>query len=66
MIVSRYKNVLPASTLLSWVNLSSSVYYYKNRDGKRGVKPSTHTLKLDGSMVENQVIVEEIKGILSQ
>lgn len=66
MIVSRYKNILPASTLLSWVNLSGSVYYYKSRDGKRGIKPSTHTLKLDGSMVENQVIIEEIKDILSQ
>jgi len=66
MIVSRYKNILPASTLLSWVNLSGSVYYYKNRDGKRGAKPSTHTQKLDGSMVENQVIIEEIKDILSQ
>jgi transposase InsO family protein len=66
MIVSRYKNILPASTLLSWVNLSGSLYYYKNRDGKRGVKPSTHTQKLDGSMVENQIIIEEIKDILSQ
>lgn len=66
MIVSQYKNIIPASTLLSWVNLSGSVYYYKNREGKRGAKPSTHTLKLDGSMVENQVIIEEIKDILSQ
>jgi hypothetical protein len=66
MIVSQYKNILPASMLLSWVNLSGSVYYYKNRNGKRGAKPSTHTLKLDGSMVENQVVIQEIKGILSQ
>jgi transposase InsO family protein len=56
----------PASTLLSWVNLSGSVYYYKNKEGKRGVKPSTHTFKQDGSMVENQVVIEEIKDILSQ
>lgn len=66
MIASSFRHMAPASTLLSWVNLSGSVYYYKNRDGKRGVKPSTHTFKLDGSMVENQVIIEEIKDILSQ
>ncbi|MGV3703801.1 MAG: transposase, partial [Arcticibacter sp.] len=47
-------------------DMPGSVYYYKSRNGKRGVKPSTHTFKLDGSMVENQVVVEEIKDILSQ
>lgn len=66
MIVQQYKEILPASTLLSWIGLAGSVYYYKNRDGKRGAKPSTHTLKLDGSMVENQVITRQIKDILSQ
>ena len=66
MIVAQYKDIVPASTLLSWVNLPGSVYYYKNRNGKRGAKPSTHTFKLDGSMVENQVVIEDIKEILSQ
>jgi len=66
MIVSGFKHLLPASTLLSWVELPSSVYYYKSKGGRRGVKPSTHTLKLDGTMVENQVVIEKIKDILSQ
>lgn len=64
--MTNYRHLIPARTLLSWVNLSGSVYYYRNKEGKRGVKPSTHTFKLDGSMVENQVIIEEIKDILSQ
>lgn len=66
MIVSSFRHLVPARTLLSWVSLPGSVYYYRNKDGKRGVKPSTHTFKLDGSMVENQVVIEEIKDILSQ
>lgn len=66
MIVEQYKKTLPTRTLLSWVNLAGSVYYYKSRDGKRGAKPSTHTLRLDGSMVENHVVIEQIKDILSQ
>lgn len=66
MIVSQFKHLVPSSTLLSWINMPGSVYYYKNKDGKRGAKPSTHTFKLDGPMVENQAVVEEIKGILSQ
>lgn len=66
MIVSHFKHLVAASTLLSWVDMPSSVYYYKNKLGNRGVKPSTHTLKLDGTMVENQVVIESIKAILSQ
>jgi putative transposase len=66
MIVSAFKHLISASRLLSWVDLPSSVYYYKNKDGRRGVKASTHTLKLDGSMVENQVVIEKIKDVLYQ
>jgi putative transposase len=66
MIVAQFKHLVPSSTLLSWMDMPGSVYYYKSKNGKRGAKPSTHTFKLDGSMVENQVVVEEIKDILSQ
>ena len=66
MIVEQYKRILPANTLLSWVDLAKSVYYYKNSNGKRGARPSTHTLKVDGSIVDNQVVVDQIKNILSQ
>jgi len=66
MIGSQFKHLVPSSTLLSWINMPGSVYYYKNKDGKRGAKPSTHTFKLDGSMVENQAVVEGIKDILAQ
>lgn len=66
MIVSRFKHLVPCRTLLSWMNMPGSVYYYRNKNGKRGAKPSTHTFKLDGSLVENQVVIEEIKDILSQ
>ena len=66
MIVSQFKQRAPASTLLSLVNLRRSVYYYKSKDGQPGAKPSTHTFKLDGSRVENPVVIEKIKDILSQ
>jgi len=66
MIVSQFKHIAPASPLLSWENLPASVYYYRNKQGKRGARPSTHTFKLDGSMIENQVVIEQIKDILSQ
>jgi putative transposase len=50
--------------LCTWSCIPRSVYYYRNREGKPGVRPSTHTFKLDGSRVENQEVIEEIKKIL--
>lgn len=50
--------------LCSWSCLPRSVFYYRNREGKPGIKPSTHTFKADGSRVENTEIVREIENIL--
>jgi putative transposase len=66
MIVSQYFQQAPTRMLLSWSNLPSSVYYYKSTGGKPGVKASSHTWKQDGELVENQVVIEQIKDILSQ
>lgn len=66
MIVSNYQASAPTTDLISWVNLPKSSFYYKPSDGKRGAKPSVFTIKQDGSSVENIVVIEEIKEILSQ
>lgn len=66
MIVDRFKHTAPARMLLTWLNLPSSVYYYKQKEGMRRVKPSTHTFKTDGSLVENRIVIEGIKAVLSQ
>ncbi len=42
------------------------MYYYKSTGGKPGVKASSHTWKQDGDWVENLVVIEQIKDILSQ
>ena len=52
--------------LLRWADLAGSTYYYKPSVGKRGRKPSTHTLTLEGEVKENQVVVRHIERVLSQ
>lgn len=47
-----------------WTGLAPSTYYYRPTEGKRGVKPSTHTFKTDGCSVSNEVVVEDIKSAL--
>lgn len=66
MIDSQYFQQAPTRMPLSWSNLSSSVYYYKSTGGKPGIKASSHTWKQDGDLVKNQVVIEQIKDILSQ
>lgn len=64
--MKQYSTTSTVLNLLDWVNLSSSSYYYKQKLSRRGVKPSTHTLKKDGILVSNEVVVEDIKQALSR
>lgn len=66
MIVSNYQNFAPVNHLLSWVDIPKSSFYYKATNGKRGAKPSESTRKQGGSVVNNLVVIEDIKEILSQ
>ena len=53
--------------LCQWLNLPRSSGYYKPRGGKRGVRPSTHTLTRKGEVVPNeQVINTLISEVFSQ
>lgn len=52
--------------LLAWAELPCSTYYYKRTGGKSGRKPSTHTYTTEGKCVENQVVVQEVEGVLQQ
>jgi transposase InsO family protein len=42
------------------------VYYYRKRDGRRGARPSEHTCTIEGMFISNEVVVQQIRVILSQ
>lgn len=46
--------------------MANSSYYYRHTAGKRGRKPSVHTLLQDGSMLSNNSVVIAIRFILSE
>jgi transposase InsO family protein len=54
------------SKLLRWSDLPSSSFYYKPSGGKRGMRPTTHTVNSDGELFENIVVVKQIEMILHQ
>lgn len=53
-------------TILSLLQLSTSSWYYQSTGGKQGLRPSTHTRKLDGGVLSNQEIVSQIEQLLQQ
>ena len=52
--------------LLKWSGLSPSSFYYKRSGAIKGIRPSTHSVNLDGELVENAVVIKDIEKILSQ
>jgi hypothetical protein len=57
---------IKVSWLLQWSNLSKSSYYYRPLTGRRGRKPSTHTLLSDGNIISNESVVIAIRFILAE
>ncbi len=55
---------MKVATVASMAGMSKSSYYYKNRQGRRGRKPSTQTLWGDRLMVPNEHVIVEMKSIL--
>lgn len=51
--------------LCGFAKLPRSVYHYKPSANSAGRKPSTETIKSDGTKVSNETVVDEIKIILS-
>lgn len=63
-VIGMFEDQVSINKRLSWCGLSASSFYYKSGAGKPGRKPSTTTLKTDGTVVGNDCVVDEIKSIL--
>jgi len=65
-VVKQYNIKAKVTDLCRWISLAPSTFYYQPKQGKRGAKPSTHTLRTDGSMVSNDSVVHDIKVALNR
>lgn len=59
-IVQQYRGKASQKDLCEWMGLARSSRYYQPSTQKRGVKPSTHTLKQDGKRVSNTEVIETL------
>jgi transposase InsO family protein len=63
--MQQYQGRTAKSNLINWVGFPRSNYYYKPSHKRKGIAPSVTTAKRDGTEVDNQEVVEEIKKVLS-
>lgn len=61
-----FEQKIKISWLLKWSNTAKSSFYYRMQTGRRGRKPSTHTLLNDGTIISNESVVIAIRFILAE
>lgn len=64
-MIIRYKARTSVENLCKWAEVAKSSQYYKAHPSPRGMKPSTHTPIGKCGMVENTLVVDQIRAILS-
>jgi hypothetical protein len=65
LVISKYKEKASITQLTEWTRVSNSSWYNKSTKVKRGIPPSTHMAKRDRTVVKNEVVLDEIKMVLS-
>lgn len=53
-------------TVLNTINISISSFYYKPKNGKKGLPKSTHTITSWGEYIANTIVVQQIQDLFSQ
>jgi len=64
-MIARYKNRVSIEQLCQWACVARSSLYYQSHPGERGMKPSSHTIVENNSLVENSLVVEQIRAVVS-
>lgn len=62
--MKQFENQVSRTLLCQWLSVPRSVSYYQPQSGRPGARPSRSTMKLDGSWVDNQLVVSSIRQLL--
>ena len=62
--MKQFENQVSRTLLCQWLGVPRSVFYYQPQSGRPGARPSQMTMKLDGSWVDNQLVVSRIRQLL--
>lgn len=64
-MINQFKGRTSIDSLCKWADIAKSSQYYKAHPGQRGMKPSTHTQLRGNALVANDLVVDQIRSILS-
>lgn len=64
-MIVRYKTKARIDDLCKWAEVSRSSLYYQAHPGPKGIRPSTHTVIGNCGLVENSLVIDQIRAILS-
>lgn len=64
-MIEGYKHKASVDTLCHWADVAKSSLYYRSHPGPRGVRASTHTVVGGSGFVSNNLVVDQIRCILS-
>ena len=62
--MKQFEKHVSRTLLCQWLGVPRSVFYYQPQSGRLGARPSQVTMKLDGSWVDNQLVVSSIRQLL--
>ncbi|HEY8349992.1 MAG TPA: IS3 family transposase [Clostridia bacterium] len=64
-MIAQYRSKVNVDKLCQWAGVAKSSLYYQQHAGPRGIKPSTHTIVGGIGLVENSLVVEQMRAVLS-
>lgn len=64
-MIVKYKGKTAVGRLCQWAGVAKSSLYYKAHPGSRGISASTHTIVGSCGLVDNSLVVNQIRATLS-
>ncbi len=64
-MIVQYKSKAGVDDLCQWAAVAKSSLYYYAHPGPRGMRPSTHTMIGNCGLVENSMVVDQMRAIVS-
>lgn len=64
-MITQYKSKTSVDHLCQWAEVPKSSLYYAPHPGPRGMRASTHTIVGGSGLVENSLVTDQIRAILS-
>lgn len=64
-MIGQYKQQTSVNNLCRWSAVAKSSLYYRVHPGPRGIKPSTHTIVGSCGLVDNSLVTDQIRAVLS-